>query len=743
MREWNLAVFTLSMACGADPAAGKPTGADDTDSASDADSDTEIGSEPDCPSDLPMEGCPCESLEPVNCFTGAPGEPGEGRCQGGVQTCIGAGEGVGVWGPCEGEVLPEAELCNAFDDDCNGVADDEIDCTPVVETHPCVGEPSIDAFSAPAMEAHWGVEAPDVFPRYVQSVTTPVVGNFVEEIDEAVPEIVIVTYDVAWEAGVLRVIEGRAPHDVLWTDAGWGNPDADDVPRVNWNTHPALGDLDGDGWPEVVVAKQSGGGLLAYTGDGEILWESDEPQLSEGTDGWSTYDAAAIAIADLEGDGTPEVVLGRTVLEWDGTLRWTGSGAAGYNYQGPISCIADLDGDGALEIVAGRTAYRSDGTIFWDRGAGDTPEGFCAIADLYDTSGAGDPVLGRDGVPEVVRVWGATVAVLRGGDGSEISRWDHPSATAWWAYAGPPTVADFDGDGLAEIGVAGADRYAVWDVDTGTTLWEQPTDDTSSSVTASTVFDFNGDGTSEVIYNDEEYFRVYNGPDGEVLFEEPNPSRTRTEEPVVADVDADGNAEIVFIANAETSFAGDHIAEAERLPGLQIWGSADDAWVPARTIWNEHTYHIDNVEEDGTIPAAEAQSWVDHNTYRANRPGDLLDYAPDLTAAGLPFDETLCYARVLRVCAEIQNTGEQFVGPGLLVTFYEGDPLAGGVAIGSTETRETLDPGLQETVCVDWPDAPVEPTAVWIDVDVRGEARECDELNNVVFLGEGRCPGIE
>jgi hypothetical protein len=50
---------------------------------------------------------------------------------------------------------------------------------------------------------------------------------------------------------------------------------------------------------------------------------------------------------------------------------------------------------------------------------------------------------------------------------------------------------------------------------------------------------------------------------------------------------------------------------------------------------------------------------------------------------------------------------------------------------------------VQEIVCVDWRDAPSETHDVFVDVDTGDEARECDEANNVVYLGEGFCGGIE
>jgi hypothetical protein len=316
---------------------------------------------------------------------------------------------------------------------------------------------------------------------------------------------------------------------------------------------------------------------------------------------------------------------------------------------------------------------------------------------------------------------------------------------------GAPTVADFDGDGRAEIGVAGAVWYAVYDADCvgdprpaecdgDRVLWRQAVEDDSSSVTSSTVFDFNGDGRAEVVYNDEQYFMVLDGVNGTVLFRDPNPSQTRTEQPVVADVDNDGNAEIVFTANQEAAFAGDHIPGADRVPGLEIWSSADDSWIGARPTWNQHTYHIDNVGPAGAIPMAEAPSWMTHNSYRLNLPIEPILAAPNLTAGLAPLDDSRCAEGVLGVCATVENHGEVRVGPGLAVTFFDGDPDAGGTAIGTATTTRGLEPGGPgEVVCIDWDPAPTEERHVWVRVDDGDTERECIETDNVADLGSALC----
>jgi DNA-binding beta-propeller fold protein YncE len=116
-----------------------------------------------------------------------------------------------------------------------------------------------------------------------------------------------------------------------------------------------------------------------------------------------------------------------------------------------------------------------------------------------------------------------------------------PTTGVPFSNGGPPTIADFDGDGGPEIGVAGDRHYVVFDGD-GSILWQQPTQDLSSGFTGSAAFDFQGDGRAEVVYADETALRVYNGANGAVLFSTPHSSITGYELSVVADVDADGAA---------------------------------------------------------------------------------------------------------------------------------------------------------------------------------------------------------
>jgi hypothetical protein len=662
---------------------------------------------------------------------------------------VDGGPGPGDGGDGDGGV-PDGGLgapCVTSFDCAEGLRCEAMTCVP--DARPDGGGPVActvplvpAAFDNPARELRWrGAGLP--FPDHEQALVSPVVVDFLPDgLDEIVPEIVFVSYRAFNAAGVLRVISGRPPYATLLTLTGDGRLPGDPMatPALLFDGHPAAGDVDGDGQVDVVALLQSGG-VVAFRRDGSEIWSTPVTRAE-------LTPNASVALADLEGDGTVEVVAGRVVLEGaTGAIRWTGTGGQGKDGQGPLGCVADLDGDGVLEVIAGRTAYRADGRVYWDTTAGG--DGFCAVADLVDDAG----MPGRDGQPEVVRVAAGVVYVHEGRTGRVLRMRNIPSCGGGSVgNGGAPTVADFDGDGRMEIGVAAATCYSVFDFDctaAGTPagcagsglLWRVQVDDTSSNVTSSTVFDFNGDGTAEVVYNDEQYFMIFDGPTGTLLFRDPNPSRTRTEQPVVADVDNDGNAEIVFCANNEAAFAGDMISAMERLPGVEIWSSGDDSWVGARTIWNQHSYHIDNVTVDGRIPRGEAPSWSTHNTWRLNADvGDAL-LAPNLGATAGTFDESRCGAGVLRVCAEVRNRGDARVGPGIVVRFYDGNPDAGGRLVGEARTTRTLDPrGAGERVCVDWADAPTDVAReVWVRVDAEDVERECVEDDNTVSLGSGRC----
>jgi len=383
-------------------------------------------------------------------------------------------------------------------------------------------------------------------------------------------------------AGFLRALNGNDGSELFTV--------TDPAHRVSTSASIATGDIDNDGFPEIIACDVSGARLIAFEHDGTFKWLS--PILE-------AINWGAPSIADLDKDGDPEIIIGRQVLNNSGVLLWTGTGGRGSQANvGPLSLVADVDIDGSPEVVAGNTIYDAAGTIVTQLQAAD---GSNAVGNFDN-----------DNFAEIVLVTGGRVYLFEH-DGT--LKWG-PVAIPGGGAGGPPTVADYDNDGEPEIGVAGASRYAVFETD-GSLKWSAVVQDRSSNRTGSSVFDFEDDGIAEVVYSDEIRLWVFRGTDGAVLFQTPLSSCTWHEYPLVADVDGDDRAEILAVANNNCGYGPQR--------GVYVYGDADDAWVLTRQIWNQHTYHITNVNPDGTIPISEANNWLEPglNNFRLNTFGQF------------------------------------------------------------------------------------------------------------------------
>ena len=314
---------------------------------------------------------------------------------------------------------------------------------------------------------------------------------------------------------------------------------------------------------------------------------------------------------------------------------------------------------------------------------------------------------------------------------------------------GPPTVADFDGDGTPDVAVAGGVGYAVFDgkklmdpnvPDAETFLWIKQTQDCSSAATGSSVFDFDGDGKAEVVYSDEINLRVYEGTDGTVLWSTCNTTGTLVEYPLVADVDSDGQADIVAVSNDYSGIT----CEGTKQTGVRVFGDSLGSWVRTRRVWNQHTYHVTNVEEGGAIPKVEATNWQTPglNNFRQNVQPEGEFAAPDLIV-----DLRLqCAPEDYGLLGRVRNIGEASVPAGVPVDFYEGDPDNGGLLLGMATTTKVLYPAEAEEVVVllaDPPPGVLDGTSVvWVVVDDAMPMHAWHEcrLDNNRASGTGLCP---
>jgi len=517
----------------------------------------------------------------------------------------------------------------------------------------------------------------------------------------------------------------------------------DPVHAPTYVTSLAAGDLDGDGRPELVMPRGGAGGqaLLVFEHDGTLKWDNANAVAAWNQANYprsTTMNThGAPLLADLDADGRPEIVMGATIVNADGSIRCLGdyiygtSAGAGLGLFGAwyAPLVADLDGDGRQEIVAGNTAYRGDCTILWRNGS--VPDGINAVGNFDD-----------DPAPEVVLV---TYTFVPGQPpGGKVYLMEHDGSLTWGPVSlrgleptaqtgglgGPPVVADFDGDGHADIGVSGLDRYFVLDGDGRVKTsflipYNQGVGD--GFYAAPAVFDLNGDGRPEVLFNNNGYFRVFDGQTATLLYQERFGAALNSYQNVlIADVDGDHHAEAVAFGYA---WSGSGIGD-----GLRVYGSATTPWVNARRIWNQPAYHITNINDDGTIPPYEAPSWLLQNSYRVQAPvGETTNpyLAANLTASSLRAVQT---GAGTTLTVRVGNGGAVSAASGAPVAWYDGDPAAGGVLIGTSQTTRALAPGDYQDLVLTWTGASAGSRTLVAVVDPDATHVDCDRTDNRASL---------
>lgn len=405
---------------------------------------------------------------------------------------------------------------------------------------------------------------------------------------------------------------------------------------------PTIADVDGDGAPEVVMITKDKA-AVAVDGAGVIEWTS--PVLA------GLAKDPQVTVADLDADGDVEVIADSNILD-GGTGAVIAALAVKGAYRTPV--VADLDLDGSKEIVIHHQVFASTGAVLWEIVGGSGLEAFASLADID-----GDPEA------EVLINWGTTL-YIREHDGAPIGQYPITGDDGV-ALFGPSCLADFDGDGQVEVALPAADTFSVMETD-GVVLWQAGIQDASGAAGCS-VFDLDGDGDLEILYADEHDFRVFAGATGEVLLVDPaHSSDTYIEYPVVADVDRDGSAEILVVSSGAQQ-------------GLTVYGHAGDGWSGAGVAWPVHDFAVTNVGQDGSVPPSPEPSWAAHNTFRARPTGDP-PARPDLRVS-VTDACVACAAGEVHVAYQVCNQGGVDVDVGVPLTLFA---LAGGVEV-VVETR--------------------------------------------------------
>ncbi len=167
------------------------------------------------------------------------------------------------------------------------------------------------------------------------------------------------------------MIKHRESNVFWYENPGWERHEVARSPDLS--VGGSVGDIDGDGEPELVVGQNDGS---------ELYWFDPPPDPRRSweryliTDDFQKYHDTAIA--DVNGDGEDEVLIlsqrsevicyydipaDPTMSPWPTSHRHVID--RGLNVEG--TAVADVDGDGIPEVIAGPHVFKQDGKDKWER----------------------------------------------------------------------------------------------------------------------------------------------------------------------------------------------------------------------------------------------------------------------------------------------------------------------------------------------------------------------------------------
>jgi len=602
---------------------------------------------------------------------------------------------------------PPPEECNGYDDDGDGLTDEDFEDLDGNGRADCLDTtcPALDAGDAGTVTINdecagttsggggaevtdpWNVRTQWTYRGKQNSWMTPVIGNLDDDngdgrVDENDSPEVVISAD-----GYVVALDGATGTE-KWTAAG------------NSLAGVIIADVDDDGYPDVISANSSGQ-TIALEGDGTSKWTANDRLAS--------LNYMLHTTADIDEDGEPEVIHDTKVLsgmDGDELFEMTATSGGGQIYRLPA--IGDVDLDGDQEIALEGALYDSDGSLIWDSGE-------------IGTYGFWPVLIQADSDPE------AEIGFV----GQNWTLWDHDGTQIYsvryntTAQPGPPCAGDFDGDGEAEVAWPAYQNFVAYELD-GTQMWSVPMDDTSGLAGCS-GYDLNNDGALEILFADQSTFTIFDGSTGAELYSDTNhASPTIFEYPTVADIDADGHAEIIV-----THYGLGYSVTAYEHNG--------DGWPAAGTTWNVHDFAITNINPDGSVPQNPEPSWNKYNVYRARVAADDPS-TPDLAVEITDVCVADCEFGPVALTVQLRNEGGADIAAGTASLTIYADDSAGPRAIATYSVPAIPAGTVLEGIEFNLAPGDIGEFGFSASVDPDGVLDECVEDNNTDEWSDVYCP---
>lgn len=251
-----------------------------------------------------------------------------------------------------------------------------------------------------------------------------------------------------------------------------------------WSLDVEAADVNGDGKPDLVVANGRNGFGTEEGVVGVLLGNGDGTFQAVVTYDSGAVDALAVAVADVNGDGTPDLVLGNwgsvgigsaiSVLlgNGDGTFQTAMVQIESGGFKPDSIVIADVNGDGKPDVIVSNLFDGTDGgwhgsvVVFLGNGDGTFRQVGVYDSGGYDATSVAVADVNGDGKPDVlvgnlcVVSWkcakGVVGVFLGNGDGT------FQKVITFSAAASSIAVADVNGDGRPDLMVAHGTVSVLW-----------------------------------------------------------------------------------------------------------------------------------------------------------------------------------------------------------------------------------------------------------------------------------------